>query len=288
VWEDGLKSEKSAVRAVTFDLWETLLFEKDGSNEDRRAIRCRNLTETLNTFGLSLSAERVEQALDRTISTLVRVWDKNRDMSHVDQIRLFVRYVSKGKLFLKDGWVNEVSRAYVSPTFEVPPYLNPDASEILEWLMSRGNPVGIICNTGMTSGTALRRLLSNMRVAEYFRAMVFSNEVGFRKPGRRIFCLAAQALSTEPKDIVHIGDNLKSDIWGAKNAGFRAIYFSGNVGRDRLAESDPKSLVTLSRNLGRLRMKQIEPDETIFSLSMVKEAIEKMEAGLLRKSGRRS
>jgi putative hydrolase of the HAD superfamily len=136
----------------------------------------------------------------------------------------------------------------------------------------------------MTPGIALRRLLSSLGMAEYFRIMVFSNEVGFRKPSRRIFRLAAQALGVEPKDIVHIGDNLKSDVWGAKNAGFRAIYLSGNVGRDRLAESDPKSLVTLSRDLGRLTMKRIEPDETIASLSMVKQAIEKIEANLLRKS----
>jgi putative hydrolase of the HAD superfamily len=280
-----LDSNESAVKAVTFDLWETLLFEKDGSNKERRAIRCRSLTEALNTVGLNVSEEQVKQALDRTISSLVRVWDKNKDMPHDDQIRLFVRYVSKGKLVLKDEWVDEISRAYVSPTFEVPPYLNPDASEILEWLMNRGNPVGIICNTGMTPGTALRRLLSNMGIAEYFRTMVFSNEVGFRKPGRRIFHLAAQALNAEPKDIVHIGDNLKSDVWGAKNAGFKAIHLSGNAGRDRLAESDPMSLVTLSRNLGRLRMEQIKPDETIVSLSMVRRAIEKIEANLLRKSG---
>jgi putative hydrolase of the HAD superfamily len=280
-----LKSEESAIKAVTFDLWETLLFERDGSNVERRAIRCGNLTETLNTFGLSVSTKQVEVALDRTISSLVKVWDKNKDMSHTDQIRLFIRYISKGRLTAKEEWVNEISRAYVSPTFKVRPYLNPDAYEILEWLISRGDTVGIICNTGMTPGTELRRLLSDMGVAEYFRAMVFSNEVGFRKPDRRIFSLAAKALSAEPKGIVHIGDNLKSDVWGAKNAGFKAIYLSGNVGRDRIAESDPKSLVTLSRNLGSPRVKQIEPDETIFSLSMVKQAIGRIEAGLLRKSG---
>jgi putative hydrolase of the HAD superfamily len=281
---DDLKSEESVIKAVTFDLWETLLFETIGSNNQRRIIRCRNLTEALNSLGLSVSAKQVELALDRTISSLVKLWDKNKDISHLGQIRLFIKYVSRGKLLLKDEWVNKISRAYVSPTFEVPPYVNPDACEIFEWLKSRGNPVGIICNTGMTPGTELRRLLSVMGVAEYFRAMIFSNEVGFRKPGRRIFTLAAQALSAEPKGIVHVGDNLKSDVWGAKNAGFRAIYLSGNVGRDRLAESDPKSLVTLSRNLGKLRLEEIQPDETIVSLSMVKQAIEKMEADLLRKS----
>ena len=280
-----MQSDESAIKAVTFDLWETLLFETDGSNDRRRSIRCRNLAEALNTFGLRVSAGQVELALDRTISSLLKLWDKNRDMAHLDQIRLFMTYASKGKLPLKDEWVNDVSRAFVSPTFEIPPYLNPDARETLDWLKSREYPVGIICNTGTTPGTELRRLLSDMGVAEYFRVMIFSNEVGFRKPGRRIFSLVAQALNAEPKNIVHIGDNLKSDVWGAKNAGFKAVYLSGEAGRDRIAESDPRSLVTLSRNLGSLRPDQIKPDETIVSLSMAKQAIEKMEADLSRKSG---
>jgi putative hydrolase of the HAD superfamily len=279
-----LESDEPIIKAVTFDLWETLLFETDGSNNRRKIIRLRNLTEALNTFGLPVSVEQVEVAFNRMISSLFKLWDKNKDMPHLDQIRLFMKYVSKGKLSLRNEWVNEISRAYVSPTLEVPPYVNPDACEILDWLESREYPVGIICNTGTTPGTDLRRLLSNMGVAEYFRTMIFSNEAGFRKPGRRIFSLAAQALNAKPKNIVHIGDNLKSDVWGAKNAGFKAIYLSGKAGRDRIAESDPKSLVTLSWNLGKLRHEQIEPDATIISLSMAKQAIEKIEADLLRKA----
>jgi FMN phosphatase YigB (HAD superfamily) len=110
--------------------------------------------------------------------------------------------------------------------------------------------------------------------------MIFSNEVGIRKPGRKIFFLAAQALERKPREILHIGDNLKSDVWGAKNAGFNAIYLSGNAGRDKTAESDPTALVTLSRNLGSSRLKEMGPDKTISSLSMFKQALEEIEASL--------
>lgn len=275
-----LEVGQSGVKAVTFDLWETLLFERDGSNSERTVIRCEGLVRVLNRLGLNASVEDVAVALKETMCSLVRIWDKNKDLSHADQIRLFVKHTSKAKLVLTNGSLRKLGAAYVSPLFEVPPYLNPDACEALEWLRNQKKRVGVICNTGMIPGTELRRLLSRAGVAEYFRTMIFSNEVGVRKPDRRIFSLAAQRLRAEPHEIVHVGDNLKSDVWGAKNAGFRAIHLSSVVGRDKIADSDPASLVSLSRNLGSLGAKWVEPDKTISSLSMVKKAIEELEASL--------
>jgi FMN phosphatase YigB (HAD superfamily) len=106
--------------------------------------------------------------------------------------------------------------------------------------------------------------------------MVFSDEEGTRKPNARIFQIAAERLRTKPWEIVHVGDNLKTDVWGAKNAGFKAIYFASDAGRDRLAEADPTSLVALSRDLGTVRKEDIIPDKTITHLNMLTEAIREL------------
>ncbi len=272
-----MRSEKSIVKAVTFDLWETLLFERDGSNSQRRAVRCRNLVHVLNRVGLRISAEQVELALNETISSLLKIWDKNKDVTHLDHIQLFVKYASRGKLVLKEEWIGELSMAYVLPLFEVPPYLNPDAPKLLRWLRDQNKLSGIICNTGLMPGTELRRFLSKEGVAKYFDLMIFSDEVRIRKPDEGIFHLAARGLKTKPQEVVHVGDNLKSDVWGAKNVGLRAIYLSSDAGRDKIAESDPTSLVSLSRNLGNLKLEQITPDKTVASLAMVKKAIIELE-----------
>jgi len=107
--------------------------------------------------------------------------------------------------------------------------------------------------------------------------MLFSDEAGIRKPDPRIFQIATERLKVKPCDIVHIGDNLKSDVWGAKNAGFKAIYLLTEVGRDRMGESDPASLVSISRKIDNLRKDQIVPDKTITSLAMVIKAIEELD-----------
>jgi putative hydrolase of the HAD superfamily len=274
----ALKSEKSYVKAVTFDLWETLLFERDGASSLRTAARCRNLAQALNKFGLRLSVGQVEEALKETISSLLKVWEKNKDVTHLDQIRLFVKYASRGGSVLKEELINELSMAYVLPIFEVPPHLNPDALEVLQWLKNQGKLIGIICNTGLTPGTELRRLLDKEGATEYFDLMIFSDEVRVRKPDPRIFHIAALRLKSEPKEVVHVGDNLKADVWGAKNAGFKAIHLSGDAGRDKLAESDPTSLVSLSRSLGNAKLEHATPDRAVTSLAMVKEAIMQLEA----------
>jgi putative hydrolase of the HAD superfamily len=271
-----MKPKKKCIRAVTFDLWETLLLERDGAMGQRKFARCSNVAQVLNRFGLNVSIEQVNAAMEETIDCLVKMWDGNRDVSHLDQLRLILKHASKGSVTLKDEWVDELSAAYVSAFVEVPPYLNPDTGEVLRHLRSEGKRVGLICNTGLTPSFSLRRFLEQLGVAEYFDAMVFSDEEGTRKPDARIFQIAAERLRMESWEIIHVGDNLRTDVWGAKNAGFKAIYFASDAGRDRLAEADPTSLVALSRDLGTVRKEDIIPDKTITHLNMLTEAIREL------------
>ena len=269
---------KQCIKAVTFDLWETLLFEKDGASAQRTMARCKNLTNAFNKFGLDVSTEQVFSAMNETVNSLLKVWDNNIDITHAEQLNLIIKNTAGESVKPKKEWITELSEAYISPIFEVPPYLNPDAEKVLRWLSNRNSRIGLICNTGLTPGTELRRFLSRGGVADYFDVLVFSDEAKIRKPDPEIFCLAARTLRVRPSEIVHIGDNLKSDVWGAKNAGFRAIHLAGAEGRDKKAESDPTSLVSLSRNLGQLEKAQIAPDKTITSLAMLIQTIKEMEA----------
>jgi putative hydrolase of the HAD superfamily len=272
-----LNAGKSSIKAVTFDLWETLLFEKDEANLRRTAARCRNLVQALDKLGVGVSLKQMASAMDETASTLKKVWETNEDVTHLDQIRLILKHALKSSVAINDEWMGELSSAYVSPIFKVRPYLNPDVPEVLRRFKDQNKLVGLICNTGLTPGTAIRRFLEEEGVARYFDLMVFSDEVGIRKPDPRIFRSVAHKFKVSPHNIVHIGDNLRVDVWGAKNAGFKAIYFSSEVGRDKIAESDPKSLVSFSRRLGNLKEDQIVADRTITSLAMSPKTVQELE-----------
>ncbi len=267
----------SNIRMVTFDLWETLLLERDGWNSKRTLIRCRNLAKVLDKFGAKISMEQLHTAMKAMTPWLVEIWEKDRDVTHLDQLQFLASAASKGLVPLKEEWFDELSSAYVSPVFEVPPYLNPDTSKVFQWLKKKNKRIGLICNSGHTPGFVLRQILKKEGIADYFDLMLFSDEAGIRKPDPRIFLMAAEEVNVAPHEVVHVGDNLKSDVWGAKNAGFKAVHLKSETGRDKVAESDPSSLVSISRTLVSINEKENAPDRTIASLGTVIEAIESLE-----------
>lgn len=239
--------------------------------------RCRNLARTIEKFGVEVSFEQIASVLKAMISWLESVWKTDRDVTHQDQIRFIIKTVTRGTVDMREEMVSHISSAYVSALFDVPPYLSPDAHTVLQELRDLGKQIGLICNTGLTPGFGLRRFLEREGVAKHFDFMLFSDEIGIRKPNPKIFQIAAQKWRFKPCEIVHVGDNLKTDVWGAKNAGFKAVYVASEVGRDRIAESDPKSLVSISRRLDGLEKRQIIPDVTIDSLALTIEAVEEIE-----------
>lgn len=273
-----LESNRHHIKAVTFDLWETLLFERTGDSARRTIARCRSLTEAFRRLGVEITVEQSESALKQTVDSLLKVWDSNKDVSHLEQLKLVVKYAMKGSVNMRKEWTNELSTAYIAPLYKIPPLLNPEAHKVLRWLKNHKKNVGLICNTGLTPGTGLRRFLDKEGVAEYFDMMIFSDEVGIRKPSAEIFHLAARRLKAEPFEIVHVGDNLKIDVCGAKNAGFKAVHFSCEEAQDRDAASDPSSLVYRSRSLGKVGIGNAVPDGTISSLAVLVKIVEKLDA----------
>ena len=78
-----------------------------------------------------------------------------------------------------------------------------------------------------------------MRLGLYFepwRAIINSEDIGALKPAREPFMKAAEVLGTEPHKILHIGDREKSDVMGAKRAGFISARMI-RIGRRR-SEAD--------------------------------------------------
>lgn len=273
----ALNQDWAAIKAVTFDLWETLIVEKNGWNKRRTNARCLNLSQALDEIGVRIPVDQLTFAFKKMTSWLASIWNLNKEVTHLDQILFIIKTASRGSITIKEEWMDRLSVAYISAFFEVPPYLNPDTRKLLQWLVDHKKLVGLICNTGVTPGVGLRKFLAKEGVATYFDLMMFSDEVGIRKPNPEIFRVIAKELKTKPREIVHVGDNLITDIWGAKNAGFKAIYLLTEVGRDRVAESDPASLVSISRKRDAMRKEQIVPDRIVSSLAMVAGAIEELD-----------
>ena len=59
-----------------------------------------------------------------------------------------------------------------------------------------------------------------------FDFTVFAAECGFRKPDSRIFEFALSRIDCEPQEVLHVGDSLKDDVFGANNSGLRSVWLN--------------------------------------------------------------
>ncbi len=55
-------------------------------------------------------------------------------------------------------------------------------------------------------------------------SVIDSGVIGVRKPDKRIFNLAVERLGVNRNRILHIGDNLRTDIYGANQAGLQSAW----------------------------------------------------------------
>lgn len=258
---------------VTFDLWETLLIDELEKDLARREMRCEGLRQVLSRHGKEVSIQGLFRGYDESTGWLQNIWNHNRDVSTAEQLHYITKVASKGTIELQDlGEIEELKEAYLAPILTIPPILNDHTTSTLRSIHRRGYKIGLICNTGRSPGVTLRQLLDRFGVLSYFDATIFSDEVGWRKPDRRIFAAAAEKLRMDISNIVHIGDDPERDVWGAKQAGMRAILLEYEVPEE--FEREPRSLFALSRSTRFVKDSEIRPDAQISTLKEVPEVID--------------
>jgi putative hydrolase of the HAD superfamily len=68
--------------------------------------------------------------------------------------------------------------------------------------------------------------LDGTGIRKFFRNIIISEHVGFKKPDVNIFYHAVDSAKTKAEECIMIGDGLEVDVLGAQNAGWDAIYFN--------------------------------------------------------------
>jgi putative hydrolase of the HAD superfamily len=69
------------------------------------------------------------------------------------------------------------------------------------------------------------RLLSDLKLTDYFTTIVISGAVGVKKPDPRIFHIALEKTGLEPNEVVYVGDT-NEDMLGAHAAGIQPILIA--------------------------------------------------------------
>ena len=227
------------LKAVTFDFWETLVHDSPENMRDQRMLRIRAVHEVLGRAGRAMDLAEVVDAYDRSEHVLAeRFWNRDRDPAIAEQVRLVLEIASPGACAaMSAGLFEEAVAGYIDPVLQLPPDLEPRAEEAVLELASRGVALGIVSNTGRTPGVILRRVLERHGLLRHFKAISYSDEVGYRKPDAEIFRRTLAGLGIDASQAAHVGDNPVADVRGSQRAGMRGVHYAA-AGRPGASHAD--------------------------------------------------
>jgi putative hydrolase of the HAD superfamily len=98
-----------------------------------------------------------------------------------------------------------------------------DALETLQRLRDRGLKIGLLSNTHWPPSFH-EHFLERDGLAPYLHVRAYTSTMRFSKPHREAFHSVLQQLGADPARAVMVGDRPIDDIWGAQQAGMRAIF----------------------------------------------------------------
>ncbi|MCU0446513.1 MAG: YjjG family noncanonical pyrimidine nucleotidase [Microscillaceae bacterium] len=205
-------------RHIFFDLDHTLWDFERNSNEA--------LTEIYHEYQLDKLGKAV--CLDNFLPTFHRInyhlWDLH-DQGKIDKEEL---RNSRFRLIFNELGVThfdiparELSEVYLQKTPQKT-HLIPHAKAVLDYLQPKYE-LHIITN-GFPE--IQDQKLQSGGIREYFDLIVTSENAGEKKPHPQIFEFAMRTLAAQSKECMMIGDNLQTDILGAKNAGLAHVFFN--------------------------------------------------------------
>jgi HAD superfamily hydrolase (TIGR01509 family) len=222
------------IRAVTFDLWLTLIWDSRELEEYRKLRRILNFHRFVNRVGSKgrryerIDFNSIRLAMEQLGVKVNKIYDSGRDVSPEDRGRMIFELL--GIKFSKEEARDLEFQAgrILSDAgyFRRYPHLNPEAGPVLRELKKRGLKVGLISNAARSSRT-YSRMLNSYGIRKYFDSLTISCEVGYLKPAHEIFHQSIENLSVQPHEVIHVGDLFRADVVGAVSFGMHAAHYTG-------------------------------------------------------------
>ena len=214
------------IRAITFDYWDTLY--EGGALPERVALRRTAVGALLGAYGRELPDAQLRALYEASGREAERWWsEEHRGYTTQERLRWILERAAvqpRENCRHVAAAVDAVDNALLM----LPPAMLPGAWQMLRTL-SRKFTLAVISDTGFASGRAQDRLLEKDGARKFFAATIYSMDVGHAKPRPEIFRAAIDTLALAPDQILHVGDNERTDVRGALDAGMRgAVWVAGD------------------------------------------------------------
>lgn len=235
-----------------------MAFEKYGTDPDalQKAVRtrARELWHSLPTIDY---AKRIG------VSSWEGLWadltgpEENTELAEMRRNAPLYRFRSWSNALKDFSVFDDVLALEMSEKFQADRhqrhYVYPESVGVLE-TCSKDYRLGMITNGA--PGIQWEKI-GRSGIRGYFEHIIVSGDVGIGKPDRKIFEIAMDKFGIGPGDCLMIGDSLRSDIAGSRNAGIRCVRV------DRSQVSAEKFTVGPDKEMPRT----VEPDYTVHDLN---------------------
>lgn len=223
---DSGPGASSAPRALTVDLWHTLVYlepeAEEAYVEQQVASAVESLMEGRPNGAAAVAAPhelaRIAQEVAAHAAEQARSGESIPLVAQITEAaRRADRQVDPAR------YVRRISELVGATAFQIA----PGAIDVLRALRQDGWRVGVVSNTVGEPGAAFRPIAKRLGLDAVVETWVFSDEHPWTKPHPAIFQEALRRLATGPESAVHVGDSW-FDIAGAQQAGLRAaLLYTG-------------------------------------------------------------
>ena len=220
------------VKGIVFDINGTLInINTDEGNEQIY----RSISHLLKYYGIRTSRNDVREGYYQILKEqrraggeafpefdAVAVWRQFLN----DRLARSGAAMSKNKLAVLPHFLAELYRGISLNRLD----LYPEVREVLDELRSRYRLAALSDAQSAWAVPEMRMV----GLEGYFYPIVVSGDLGYRKPDPRIFALALRRMHLPPEEVVFVGNDMYRDIYGARQAGMRTVFFATGQGQQQM------------------------------------------------------
>jgi HAD superfamily hydrolase (TIGR01549 family) len=209
------------VDLVTFDLYDTLI--------ELKPPRWERLAGVARTQGIDADplvlreADRIAEDYFTVENGRLPIRDRGADARETFRLELMRRWLEAAGLPHDAETVRALRRAYLSEFEEMADHthyrLFDDVMPALRTLRRAGVKTAVISN----ADDDVTMVCIHFDFAPLMDLIVTSALVGYEKPDPRTYYAALEPLAIDPARAVHVGDQPKSDVVGARGVGMGAV-----------------------------------------------------------------
>ena len=219
------------IKHYSFDLWSTLI----RSNPNFKKERCLFFHKHFNTLGKSAEETKT---IFRTVDLMANYTNEKTGKNiDAEEMYLMVIYLlNNSHVPFRDIDLRRLYQEMEDLILQyIPVVYDSHTKETLEAIKAMPDTtLNLLSNTGFIKGVTLRKILDRLKLSKYFDFQLFSDELGISKPNPTIYQTLLENIhnlrndNISLKEIVHIGDNVVSDIEGAESFGINAFQVNSN------------------------------------------------------------